>query len=299
MGFNIGGAFSGAISGAASGFMMGGPYGALAGGVIGGAAGGFGVGGVAGGPTSAGGITGGRRSGQEASEYYDAAFPGTNPWERLGAGNPMGQMVAANVASKTQMRNVDRQTSTQQLAVAKQTKTQQTVANTQANAAVKVASIHGRAAAAQTATNYPPGSAPGLMKAVVDGPDTVTGTGVTAPGAIMRGAVSHERTSAAAQLDSWTRQRMGDLKSRELDIKAGKEFGDPGTAKLASLATKAFDIGMSQTDLIKWMRDNPKILTGMGIAIKGGKALTSTLANVFGGRMRMIPRKTSVGAPGR
>ena len=102
--------------------FIGAGVGFMAGGGLAGASVGYNLGGQVGsalGPSSSGGITGvvpgsGRASGTEARDYYDEAFPGTNPWERLGAGNPMGQMAAAGLSAETARRNVDKQVGTQQ-----------------------------------------------------------------------------------------------------------------------------------------------------------------------------------------
>jgi len=49
-----------------------------------------------------------KQSGQEAGawakDYYNSAFPGTTPWEQLGAGNPGGQIESADMANKSALR---------------------------------------------------------------------------------------------------------------------------------------------------------------------------------------------------
>lgn len=146
-------AVSGAISGGVSGFMMGGgPASALAGAALGGASGA-----LAGGPSATGGITGlgqgqGASSGREARSYYDEAFPGTNPWERLGAGNPMGSVMAAGISAAGQKRNVDTQVGSARKLMNTQTKSAQKVAGIQARAATGVAATHAAASRYQTRT---------------------------------------------------------------------------------------------------------------------------------------------------
>ncbi len=279
MGFSIGGMISGAMSGAMAGSSAG-PYGAIAGGIAGGAAGGFGVGGYGGGPTSVGGISGlgGRGAGQEASKYYDEAFPGTNPWERLGAGNPMGGMISSAIQARTAERNVGHQMATSKANVA-----------TQTSAAVQVAKIHGRAAGVSAAQTQDPGAEKRYGDYIAENVDPK----VTAPSAQMRGAGAQEQTAKANELNSWTNQKMADLKSRQLDIETGKAFHNPATARLAAVATHAFDIGMEQTTFVKWMRDNPKKLAAMGVTVAATKELGSVLGSIFG-RVKMIPKKTSV-----
>ncbi len=213
MGFNIGGAISGAISGAASGFLMGGPWGAAAGGALGGAAGGFGVGG--GGPSSIGGITGpggGAKAGTEARGYYDEAFPGTNAWERLGAGNPIGPIAAAGVNAKVAARNADVVTRQQAMSVA-----------TQAAASVKVAKINA-AGAANVATIH---SVPAAASAAAA--TTAAGTGVA------RVPLEERRTKVEEDRLVYQREHS--------DASVAKMFANVTNATAAGIKLKAFRLG--------------------------------------------------------
>lgn len=49
----------------------------------------------------------GVESGAWANDYYNAAFPGTTPWERLGTSNPSGQVQSATMETNTQARGQD------------------------------------------------------------------------------------------------------------------------------------------------------------------------------------------------
>jgi hypothetical protein len=53
--------------------------------------------------TGSPGPTSGRFLGQQAKAYFDAAHPGTTPWERLGT-SPMGASGAAHVTAKSQQK---------------------------------------------------------------------------------------------------------------------------------------------------------------------------------------------------
>jgi len=46
----------------------------------------------------------GAQSGQWAKDYYDYAFPGTTPWERLGTSNPSGQVASTTMETNNQAR---------------------------------------------------------------------------------------------------------------------------------------------------------------------------------------------------
>ncbi len=285
----------GAMSGASAGATTG-PWGALAGGVIGGLAGAFG-------PSSAGGITGqGGEMGEGARDYYDQAFPGTNAWERLGAGNPMGAMGAASVSSKAQTQNTKRTMATSVANVAAQTLAQRDTTKLTADAHVKAAAMTARASAYATGAGYDPADQAAGMRAVVDGPGSPGYAAPTSISAARTTAAAHSTTAQAATLDSWSRDKMVHMKSRELDIMAGHHFKDPATARMAALAAKAHDIGMEQSTFLAWIRDNPKKLLAMGVAVRAGGALTEILGQIFGrlkvsnnpGRRAGIPKTTSV-----
>lgn len=103
------------------------------------------ISGMLGGPTSIGGITGppsGRESGQQAAGYYDEAFPGTNPWERLGAGNPIGALGSAGIAADAATKNVRTQMSQQERTSKRQADASVRVAEINAAGASNVANIH-------------------------------------------------------------------------------------------------------------------------------------------------------------
>lgn len=44
----------------------------------------------------------GAQQGQSSLDYYNTAFPGTTPWERLGASSPMGQIASTVLGNHTQ-----------------------------------------------------------------------------------------------------------------------------------------------------------------------------------------------------
>lgn len=56
----------------------------------------------------------GAELGTDAAAYYSTAFPGTNPWERLGAGNPAGAVETSQIAAKQQQRGIEAQLFMQQ-----------------------------------------------------------------------------------------------------------------------------------------------------------------------------------------
>jgi len=101
---------SGGLSGAASGASIGSILGPI----------GSGLG------AAAGGIMGlfqkkkkaptpptGAQLGQSALDYYNTAFPGTTPWERLGTSNPAGGVASSSMETQTQTNNANSERSFQ------------------------------------------------------------------------------------------------------------------------------------------------------------------------------------------
>ncbi len=68
---------------------------------------------------------------------HDTAFPGTNPWERLGAGNPSGQVSVTDQQTKQKNRDAKLQATVQTA----QQSTQKEVAQIAANAHIQSAQI--------------------------------------------------------------------------------------------------------------------------------------------------------------
>jgi len=59
------------------------------------------------------GVPQGSELGRQAKDYYDQAFPGTNPWERLGAGNPSGVAASSSLEADSAERRANKEMATQ------------------------------------------------------------------------------------------------------------------------------------------------------------------------------------------
>lgn len=284
--------------GTAVGGYFGGPPGAALGGSVGTA--------LAGGPSSTGGITGlaqgqGREQGIEARGYYDEAFPGTNPWERLGAGNPMSAMASSAINAKSQQRNVDATNRNQMNIAAAQMRQQQATANTQAQAHVTGAKIAGRASAYNTGANMAPGDTARGMDAVAEG-----------TGGFARGGPTAQRMGAGAAVSQAESARARLLiEAEKMLTERGKAFGSPEIAALASRAAQTFGFGMKSTK--EWEAHLNKgwwkVYMAAGVAAHTIKQGADAVGKVLGARVRGVPAsgagnrfpaKTSVrGAPAR
>jgi len=281
MGFNFGGMLTGAISGAASGFMMGGgPYGAIAGGVIGGAAGGFGAG-----PSSIGGITGGKAgsgaaAGRQQREYWDEANPGTNAWERLGAGGAMAGIMSAGVAAKQQDKNAKLAAST----------VKQTSIN-QANAAVKVAEINKTSAGYVAETHAGP--------AAIASEASRDRVGIEQE----RAGYEKERTAFEGRRTTSEEETMK-FRRRLADIEGATKLGSAHRSAAADLAVRVYDYakthGPTETD--EFAQKHLNKLKAAGWTIEGVRDVREALGlgssrTIRGGR-KVIPRRTSVPGAG-
>lgn len=256
------------LASAAVGGFLGGVPGAFAGYAVGSSLGG--------GPSSVGGITGpgtGAATGVEAREYYDEAFPGTNPWERLGAGNPMGAIMSAGIQAETSRKNVKDQVRSQQTIAGIQAGAQLSASNIQAKAATDVATIHAGPAGRQATT-----AEGGLV--------------------VQRGKLDVERRHVTVAEDQVKiNKHLQRLKSLEVDIKTGEMAKDPATAALRAEAAKMFQAGLREKEIHeKLLKEYPALL-GLGTAKEVGEFISKLISGAFGSlvRGRSMPKKTSVG----
>jgi len=77
----------------------------------------------------------GMAQGQQAQAYYGSAFPGTTPWEQLGAGNPVGATQSAEISADNSLRLKSAEMGTQLKIAAMQTEAQKEVARIQTDVA--------------------------------------------------------------------------------------------------------------------------------------------------------------------
>lgn len=270
-------------AGTAVGAYFGGPAGAAAGGAIGGAVGGA----IDGGPSSGGGITSiggsttpgsGVTAGVEARGYYDEAFPGTNPWERLGAGNPMGAVMSAGIQADTQRKNVEKQIASQKYIVDRQVQGQQNVAVINAAGAANVAGIHAGPAGRQATAA-----------------ETQAASGVRGATVREREAAVGERHVTVAEDQVKINKNLQRLKSMEIDIKSAEMAKDPATAALRAEAAKMFQAGLREREIHEKLAKQYPALLALGTAKEVGEFLSKLVSGALGSRVRAkIPKRTSV-----
>lgn len=212
--------------------------------------------------------------GAAANAYLANAYPGTNPWERLGSSSPTGPLEIARKNVQTQRRNVSLQTRTLEKNTKLQTRTQS-----------RVADVHGRAAAVTAAAQYGPGAVSELGDYVTTGKHpNIAGHSVQ-------------------QRDSFTRQAMKDiaggkldLERAALDLKIGVETRDPATAALMRLAVTTWREAGQNVSADEWIADHMnelRILGGAKEAIAG----LGTLLRGFMGRVKILGGRGAKGGP--
>jgi len=71
----------------------------------------------------------GQDLGDQAKDYYGSAFPGTTPWEQLGAGNPVGATQSASIGADNALKVKGAELSTQKSIAQANNKTQEKIAS--------------------------------------------------------------------------------------------------------------------------------------------------------------------------
>jgi len=241
----------------AAGTAVGTYFGGAAGGAFGGAVG------TALAGSSAQGLTvpkTGGAQGVQAREYYNEAFPGTNPWERLGAGNPIGQAMTAQVQDNSSKRMARTQSS---VATSQQT-TQKSIAANQVAVQQSNAQIQGRAAAVAHADKIGSANVVPAGNWIATG-ETAGGAG-PGPGVGFRGVAAQEKQAEAAWENAATKHQEMWIKKELATAHIGKEFSSLTDAAAAAIRARAFRISGADTDLTKWVRENMSWIRGLGLA---------------------------------
>lgn len=207
--------------------------------------------------------------GKSAKDYFDNAFPGTNPWERLGTSAPAGQVGAAGVAAKTARRNVDRTT----------------------GVGLQVAKIAGRGHA--VAAGYSPKD----IKAIGD----YVSEGTTPNWRVGEPPASRQASAAESQATTARNKNVIDdfrskIDARRLNWDIGHGSRNPATASLMSAASQAFNMGMSRGDLLSLMSAEFNKLRAAGVVLEGAAGL-SKFVSAFFGRVRLLGRKSMPNRP--
>lgn len=205
----------------------------------------------------------------------DSAFPGTNPWERLGVGPAAATSIMAERQQKTQRRNVD-----------KQVDTQRSVVGVQTGAQVQVAKIHARSAAATTAVAS---GTPGDAKRYGDYASEGTDPGIRGPSATGVQAQAAKTTSIANELNSWTKDFESKLRSKELDVKVGQMAHSPEIAALKRMAVTAWELGELDSTMVPIFQKHMNKLRAAGLAAHAVKEV-GKLFNDFLGSLRQKGR---------
>lgn len=164
----------------------------------------------------------GAQLGQSARDYYGAAFPGTNPWEQLGAGNPIGATTAAATQDKIARR---------------QTGTARDISSKQIDAQLRMKAQDSRAKGHEIGLSYgDPSAGTAIGREIETGKPTGPYRGQSA-----------RFTGTKAQIDAVEVQsQLKDIRNEEVKAKIASTFGNsPAEAALAAVVYKVFREGQS------------------------------------------------------
>lgn len=207
----------------------------------------------------------GSEMGQRAKDYYDSAFPGTNPWERLGTSAPGGAIEVARESSRVQRSNVKRQTDTSFR-----------VAKMQARSAAVTASAHLGPNAIKAAGDYAAHGTDPRLKG-------------KSPAQIQAGASQIQAKTGREKLG--IERELLALRQKIFRMDVGKAFNNPATATLRAITTRAWEQSIDRADLDRALQDHYQSLLAGGVGIEALSGLSRAL-NIHLGRL-FGPRRVS------
>lgn len=211
----------------------------------------------------------GTEQGLEARNFYDSAFPGTNPWERLGTGSPTSVAAVAERQQKLQKNIAHREVAARG-----------TIAARQQDVSLRIAKIQGKSAAVAA------GGTIGIQNIKPAG-DYITGDDSGRSG--VTGQSTQRVQAEASRLDSWTRANTLILKKKEVAAEIGRGAGNPATAALQAEAAKMFETGLSKHEISTELNKQYKKLLAAGVAIETINGLSKVMRG-FIGRLQIGPR---------
>ncbi|AXL14831.1 DNA pilot protein [Microviridae sp.] len=219
--------------------------------------------------------------GRDAKSYYDAAFPGTNPWERLGAGNPSSPIAVQKAQAKTQNQVVDKQLQMQDIASARQARA------AGLNAAIQLDPDNPKQYGdyVEKGTSVRPGDQKENMgrrmgnleiaqrKMFIDGKNADTNTA---------NAITNQRNARVNQLNQENNHALMQIQKTKADLDIARITQNPGVAALMSLSVKAYKAGLTSQEHAQLVKNNLNKLIAAGIASKTAEAIGRQLFGVFG-----------------
>ncbi len=207
-------------------------------------------------------------------QVQEAQFPGTNPWERLGASSaPGGALEVQRKEAAVKKSVVQKQTGVQ----------------------LEIAKMQGRAAGVASGAEF--GAQAGM-----DHGDYITSGKRPRPNmnnesARRTTAFSSQRASFAKQLESWIAERRQIIDAKRFKFDVGRGARDPATASLMALASQAFEMGIDKVDLLETMNKHFNKLRALGVATttlgSAAKAMNLFVGKLFGGG-KLPGRRSSV-----
>lgn len=221
------------------------------------------------------------RQGRDYAEFMEGAFPGTNPWERLGSSAGGGGQAIQKSRQKAERRNVDVQASSQRRNIDVQTSKDLEIARIHAKvSAGEHGKYYGSSSIGPLAQFYTGGDPPTSVKESTFQRQARTGERVATTGEKVaetgRGKLALDKLRYALE------KRVTRVKEGSLLHQMGRDFKDPATAALAATAAKNFNVILERGDVDKFLAKHGDTILSFGAGASGFKSLSRLIDGFLG-----------------
>ncbi len=232
----------------------------------------------------------GAQQGKEARAYYDEAFPGTNPWERLGPSAPMGRIASTAMTADNQNR-MNRRTLT----------SQQNINSNQVAQQRYQTQVSGRAAAVSAAAQWGGQYTKQLSDLITKGKMDPSDPGLPTQSATERVAqASADQADVAKRRVTVDEQRVK-FQQEASRIKSAKDLGNIAQAVEMGQRLKNWRMGMQDSSWDKFMRNHIDTLKSVGVGLPILSAMAKAAGFALGSAKfsKLLKGRTSVPAVAR
>jgi len=204
----------------------------------------------------------GQEIGVETRDYFDEAFPGTNPWERLGTSSPMGAVAVGAEASRAQRSGAAVAAGSAARQVQRQAKVQTSIAAANVATQRRGQTIQGRAQGVQAGAQYGPQYATGLGDYITTGKVPSDLPAQAAPGV---SAEASRLGAGAAVSRAYTDKFRAQFQREHTEAQISSMFKSLTDASAAANRLQGFRIALRSGDLKGWIVKNSQALQVVGL----------------------------------
>lgn len=234
--------------------------------------------------------------GSDSKKFMDQAFPGTNPWERLGSQSPAGAVEVQQASGGIQKQVVEKQTRTMRENVGKQVSQQRHQTDVSARVQKRLGDQKARAEGMAIGTQYGDQDYSLMAAQYIQEGDDGFSRLPRGPSAHVRSARAAETSAGAssvsAQASSFTAEtgRMAHiLQGKRLEFEIAHVMGDPGTSAIAVEALRTYKILKGTPGWAKWIKENPNKLRAIGATKRGMEVLKGIVGF---GKIKNVTKRT-------